>query len=66
MSEDLGIAPWVRAMLVCPKCRGPLTDRPVEAAADDLTGHLDCEACGLAYPVVDGTPWLVAEHARRR
>lgn len=63
--SDLGVLPWVRAMLVCPKCRGELTER-VEAGDGGITGYLDCAACALAYPVVNGTPWLVIEHAVRR
>lgn len=50
------ILPWVRAMLVCPQCRGELEDR---------TDALWCAACRLRYPVVDGSPWLVPELATR-
>ena len=46
----------IRALLLCPRCRGELTD------ADDA---LVCERCRLRYPVVDGVPWMVEERARR-
>jgi uncharacterized protein YbaR (Trm112 family) len=45
----------VRALLVCPGCRGEL---------DDLEAGLRCGACRVVYPVVAGVPWLVPEHAR--
>jgi uncharacterized protein YbaR (Trm112 family) len=50
------VVPWVRAMLVCPQCRGDL---------EDLPDALRCRACRLRYPVVDGAPWLVPELATR-
>lgn len=46
---------WLRALLVCPRCRGELRDAPA---------GLVCDACRLAYPVERGTPFLVAECAR--
>lgn len=45
----------VRAMLVCPRCRGELVDRP---------SALRCLACALDYPVEEGVPYLVPECAR--
>lgn len=50
-----GIDPEVRAILVCPRCRGELVDVP---------GGLRCPAEALVYPVRDGIPWLVSEEAR--
>jgi len=52
--------PWtldteLRALLVCPACRGELTD---------LSEGLHCPACALLYPVVDDIPQLIAEEAR--
>jgi len=41
-------------VLVCPRCRGALTDV-------DL--GLRCPVDRLTYPVVDGVPWLVDERA---
>ncbi|MEN0065074.1 MAG: Trm112 family protein [Myxococcota bacterium] len=48
------LAPELRRVLVCPRCRGELTDA-------DL--GLFCAACNLTYPVVDGVPWLIDERA---
>jgi uncharacterized protein YbaR (Trm112 family) len=42
---------------VCPVCRGEL-DRRIETA-------LCCAACGLAYPIVDGVPWMLPSLATR-
>ncbi len=52
--------PWtidseLRAMLVCPACRGDLIDRQP---------GLHCPACALLYPVIDDIPQLIAEEAR--
>lgn len=46
----------VRALLVCPLCRGEL---------EDLPAYLACAACGLAFPVVEGVPWMIRERARK-
>ncbi len=51
----MSLDPFVRAQLVCPRCRGELTDHP-----DGLL----CRADGLLYPVVDGVPWMLEELAR--
>lgn len=51
------VDPRVRPLLVCPRCRGELVDEP---------GGLVCPACGVAWPVVDGVPWLIPERAVRR
>lgn len=50
------IPPAVRSLLVCPSCRGELRDEP---------GALVCDAEQLTYAVVDGTPHLVKELAKR-
>lgn len=55
--------PRLRGLLVCPACRGELDE--IAPTADGAHGHLGCRACGRRYPVVDGTPWLVEEHAIR-
>lgn len=44
------------AILVCPKCKGPLhyrTDNP----------SLDCRACALRYPIRDGIPVMLIDEA---
>jgi uncharacterized protein YbaR (Trm112 family) len=51
-----GIPAAVRAVLACPKCHGPLVDRPDGRA-------LECRNCGLAYPIRDGLPVLLVESA---
>lgn len=45
----------VRALLVCPRCRGELVDAP---------DALVCPRCEVAWPVEDGVPFLVDECAR--
>ena len=42
-------------ILACPKCKGAL--RQAEAA-------LECPACKLSYPIVDGIPVMLVEEAR--
>ena len=52
------INPDLRALLVCPLCRGELEDHP-----DGLVchkGHPDA----LLFPVEDGVPMMVRELAR--
>lgn len=41
-------------LLVCPKCRGPLLE------AD---GGFCCENCELVYPIDDGIPVMLVDHA---
>ena len=49
--------PWVLAKLVCPATRRPLRyDEPAQELVSD--------AAGLAYPIRDGVPVLLIEHAR--
>ncbi|MET0248359.1 MAG: Trm112 family protein [Sphingobium sp.] len=62
MSEDPSpqgppIDPWLLAKLVCPLTRGPLR---WDAGAHALIS----DGAGLAYPVRDGVPVLVAWEAR--
>jgi uncharacterized protein YbaR (Trm112 family) len=45
------------AKLVCPLTRTPLR-------LDEARQELVSDAAGLAYPVRDGTPVLLIEHAR--
>lgn len=53
-----GLDPALLAMLVCPLTRQPLR-------YDAKRGELLSEAAGLAFPVRDGVPVLIAEEARR-
>lgn len=43
-------------ILVCPKCKGPLTHRVAESA-------LDCPACKLRYAIRDGIPVMLIDEA---
>lgn len=49
----------IRAILVCPRCRGELRD--ARSAEGDA---LECPKCRLSYPVVDGIPVLLSERAK--
>ena len=50
--------PWLLSILVCPVTRTPLR---YDAAAQELIS----DEAGLAYPIRDGVPVLLAEQARR-
>lgn len=50
--------PWLLSILVCPATRTPLR---YDAAARELIS----DEAGLAYPIRDGVPVLLAEQARR-
>jgi hypothetical protein len=52
------IDPWLLAKLVCPATRTPLRH-------DVDANELVADAAGLAYPIRDGVPVLLIEHARR-
>lgn len=49
--------PWLLERLCCPLTRAPLR-------YDEEAGELVSEAAGLAYPVRDDVPVLLAEEAR--
>lgn len=44
------------ALLVCPRCKGPLEYKEAEA-------RLTCSACCLAYPVRDDIPIMLIDEA---
>jgi uncharacterized protein YbaR (Trm112 family) len=48
----------VRALLVCPRCRGDLADAGTADAPE-----LVCAACRVKYPVEQGIPVLLSERA---
>jgi uncharacterized protein len=52
------VAPQLLKILVCPKCKGELVYRE----ADDV---LDCPACRLRYPVLEGIPIMLIDEAAR-
>jgi uncharacterized protein YbaR (Trm112 family) len=58
MSEPAPIDPRLLEILVCPVTKGPLV-------YDRAAGELISRAAGLAYPVRDGIPIMLAEEARR-
>ena len=53
----------VRQWVVCPACRGELEDAPRDDP--EAPAAWICPACRLAYPIVDGVPWLTPDLARR-
>jgi uncharacterized protein YbaR (Trm112 family) len=54
----MSLAPELLAILVCPKCKGPLLHQtePVE--------QLRCSACRLAYAVEDDIPIMLIDEAQ--
>jgi uncharacterized protein YbaR (Trm112 family) len=50
------LAPQLLAILVCPRCKGPLAYLDHEQA-------LDCHACQLRYPVRDDIPVMLVDEA---
>ena len=52
------MTPELAALLVCPITRTPLR-------WDEAAGELVSDQAGLAYPIRDGVPVLLAEEARR-
>ena len=56
MTDDHLIPPELLAIMQCPACGGELTERPDPPA-------LVCEACRLAYAVIDGIPIMLVEEA---
>ncbi len=56
-AETLGIEPSLLEILVCPVSHGALR---VDVGANELV----CDESGLAYPVRDGIPVLLADEAR--
>jgi len=52
----VSLSPRLRALLVCPSCRGELTDQ---------TEGLICIECARLYPVVAGVVSFAPEETRR-
>jgi uncharacterized protein len=50
------ISPELLAILVCPKCKGPLELRESESV-------LVCKTCRLQYPIRDGIPIMLIDEA---
>jgi uncharacterized protein YbaR (Trm112 family) len=53
-----GVDPKLLEILVCPVTKGPLR---YDAAAQELVS----EQAGLAYPIRDGIPIMLADEARK-
>ncbi|CCW17133.1 FIG002473: Protein YcaR in KDO2-Lipid A biosynthesis cluster [Sphingobium indicum BiD32] len=56
VGESAPVDPWLLAKLVCPVTRTSLR-------WDGVRGALISDAAGLAYPVRDGVPVLLAREA---
>lgn len=54
----MSLAPELRALLVCPKCKGALD---YHAPPDE---RLVCSACRLIYAVEDDIPIMLIDEAR--
>jgi uncharacterized protein YbaR (Trm112 family) len=54
----MSLAPDLRALLVCPKCKGALEYRT--APREELI----CQACRLIYAVEDDIPIMLIDEAR--
>ena len=54
----MSLDPMLLEKLVCPVTRTPLR-------YDEQANELISEAAGLAYPIRDGVPVMLAEEARR-
>jgi uncharacterized protein YbaR (Trm112 family) len=57
MTDSAPIDPRLLEILVCPLTRGPLT-------YDHERGELISVQAGLAYPIRDGIPIMLADEAR--
>lgn len=57
MPSSIRVDPWLLERLVCPVTRTSLR-------LDAEAGELVSDAAGLAYPIRDGVPVLLAEAAR--
>ncbi len=56
----MSLAPDLLAILVCPKCKGPLEHR----AAPPPNEELVCHACRLRYAVEDDIPIMLIDEAK--
>jgi hypothetical protein len=54
----VSLAPDLLAILVCPKCKGPLEHRITPSE------QLVCHACRLIYPVEDDIPIMLIDEAK--
>ncbi|MDO5503367.1 MAG: hypothetical protein Q4G67_09375 [Actinomycetia bacterium] len=59
----MSISPWLREILVCPKCHATLRDDTGPDGGPELV--CEGEGCALAYRIDDGVPVLLIDEARR-
>lgn len=52
----------LRAMLVCPRCKGALADAKDEGG---LAEGLRCDACKVIYPVKEDIPVMIYDEAKK-
>jgi uncharacterized protein YbaR (Trm112 family) len=52
----VSLSPQLLAILVCPKCKGPLDYRELEQ-------QLICHTCRVRYPVRDDIPIMLIDEA---
>jgi uncharacterized protein YbaR (Trm112 family) len=57
MTDTIPVDPKLLEILVCPLTKGPLT-------YDKERGELISAQAGLAYPIRDGIPIMLADEAR--
>jgi uncharacterized protein YbaR (Trm112 family) len=55
--KGVALAPELKEILACPKCKGELEFREAEA-------EIRCARCRLVYRIDDGIPVMLVEEAR--
>ncbi len=55
--KPAALAPELKEILACPKCKGDLEFREAEA-------EIRCPRCRLAYRIDDGIPVMLIDEAR--
>lgn len=48
--------PRLLEILCCPACHGDLVEKPE---------GMHCQSCGLLYPIEDGIPVMLVDHAKQ-
>ncbi len=57
----MALDPRLLDLLCCPACKGDLELRAPGGVETDLK----CRGCGLVYPIEDGIPVMLVDHARK-
>jgi uncharacterized protein len=55
--QPAGLAPELKEILACPKCKGDLEFREAEA-------EIRCPRCRLAFRIDDGIPVMLVDEAK--